>query len=93
MGPAWATYFYQGPIWDLSGHFCRVLPIWDPFCHACWEGLRLSDVWNLGMGTDGSSGLYTLPVSMYKFELKRQIRRCTKSVVLSIVLNSLNDTN
>ena len=33
MGPAWATYFYQGPIWDLSGHLCRVLPIWDPFCH------------------------------------------------------------
>ena len=32
----------MGPTWVQFGHNALILPIWDPFAHACWECTRLT---------------------------------------------------
>ena len=31
---------YMGPTWIQFGHNTLILPIWDPFVHACWDTYR-----------------------------------------------------
>ena len=46
MGPTWAKIpiwdpHGSGPTWVQFGHHALILPIWDPFAHACWVNILI----------------------------------------------------